>query len=237
MTGMTRVFTYTDSNIPVRYQALMKKIEEMGARKVGRFVVHCRMLSRRVLVDGYANQRMYLLRMSQNDDLIYAVLGNERTDASLGIKLEKGLPSSENGLDGPLDECCLLECGLEGSNILQQVEIYLPKSDGKFEGMQFLFGDFLVSICTFVCRANTPTGLTVEVQYKPCSVVGDANQDKLLDEFMSILADSTPADAASPVKKPIANILGLFHKLKLGDEYSHKHTAIQYVAAFNLLRK
>ncbi|RHY34461.1 hypothetical protein DYB32_000936 [Aphanomyces invadans] len=217
-----RVFTYTDSNIPVRYQALMKKIEEMGARKVGRFVVHCRMLSRRVLVDGYANQRMYLLRMSQNDDLIYAVLGNERTDASLGIKLEKGLPSSENGLDGPLDECCLLECGLEGSNILQQVEIYLPKSDGKFEVRKGILQSM----------ANS-----AHVQYKPCSVVGDANQDKLLDEFMSILADSTPADAASPVKKPIANILGLFHKLKLGDEYSHKHTAIQYVAAFNLLRK
>ncbi|CAK4084655.1 unnamed protein product [Aphanomyces euteiches] len=253
MTGMTRVFIYTDSNIPVRYQTLMKKMEEMGARKVGRSVVHCRMLSRKVLVDGYANQRMYLLRMSQSDDLIYAVLGNERTDASLGIKLEKSLPSSENGLDGPLDECCLLECGLDGSNILQQVEIYVPKSDGKFEGMQFVFGDFIVSICTFVCRASTPTGLILEVQYAPCSVIGDSHQDKLLDEFMAILAETPPttassssaaaaaaaaaAEVVSPVKKPIANILGLFHKLKLGEEYSLKHTAIQYVAAFNILRK
>ncbi|OQR99298.1 hypothetical protein ACHHYP_07126 [Achlya hypogyna] len=235
MTGMTRVYILSDSNIPVRYQNLLKKMDEMGARKVDRHVVHSQMLSRKVLVDGYSNQRMYLLRTSQNNDLIYAVLGNEKTE--LAMKVE----SSENGLDGLLDECCLLECGLEGSNILQQVEIYVPKSYGKFEGMQFVFGDFTIGICTFVCRGSTPTGLVLEIQYTPCSVLSDPSQDKLLDELLVTITtgtETTPtANPADSITKPVANLLALFDKVGLPAQYSLKHTAIQYVAAFNILRK
>lgn len=74
--------------------------------------------------DGYMNQRMFMLRMSQNDDLVYAVLANEKAH---------GLASSDNGIEGPMADCSLLECGLDGANILQQVEIYAFKSDGQFE--------------------------------------------------------------------------------------------------------
>ena len=70
------------------------------------------------------NQRMFMLRMSQNDDLVYAVLANEKAH---------GLASSDNGIEGPMADCSLLECGLDGANILQQVEIYAFKSDGQFE--------------------------------------------------------------------------------------------------------
>lgn len=77
-----------------------------------------------VIVDGYSNQRMFMLRMSQNDDLVYAVLANERT---------KGISLNDNGIESPSEECSLLECGLDGANILQQVEIYAFKSDGQFE--------------------------------------------------------------------------------------------------------
>jgi len=106
--------------------------------------------------------------------------------------------------------------------------------------MQYLFGDFVVSVCTFMSRGNAPKGLIVEVQYLPCASTnyGESSQvqnnmiDKLMDEFMSLLAG--PDD---PVKKPVTNLLGLFDKLGLAHDYSLKHTAIQYVAAFNLLRK
>lgn len=68
---------------------------------------------------------MFMLRMSHHDDLVYAVLANERA---------KNLaPPSDNGLDGAADECALLECGLDGATVLQQVEIYAFKSDGQFE--------------------------------------------------------------------------------------------------------
>lgn len=67
---------------------------------------------------------MFMLRMSQNDDLVYAVLVNERA---------KSIAVSDNGIEGGSEECSLLECGLDGANILQQVEIYAFKSDGQFE--------------------------------------------------------------------------------------------------------
>lgn len=67
---------------------------------------------------------MFMLRMSQNDDLVYAVLVNERA---------KSVSVSDNGIEGSSEECALLECGLDGANILQQVEIYAFKSDGQFE--------------------------------------------------------------------------------------------------------
>ncbi|OQR96561.1 hypothetical protein THRCLA_07241, partial [Thraustotheca clavata] len=230
-----------------RYQNLLKKMEEMGAQKVGRHVVHTRMLSRKVLMDGYANQRMYMVRMHQSNDSVYAILGNEKSE--IGLKME----SSENGLDGPLDECSLLECGLEGSNILQQVEIYVSKADGKFEGMHFIFGDFAVGICTFVYRGSTPTGLVIEVQYTPCSNIVDLNQEKVLDELLQTIVMGTQtvttAEATDAIKKPVNNLLALYAKCGLDprigldiksnsdQKYTLKHTAIQYVAAFNILRK
>lgn len=67
---------------------------------------------------------MFMLRMSQNDDLVYAVLVNEKA---------KNAAVSDNGIEGNSEECSLLECGLDGANILQQVEIYAFKSDGQFE--------------------------------------------------------------------------------------------------------
>lgn len=67
---------------------------------------------------------MFMLRMSQNDDLVYAVLANEKAH---------GLAPSDNGIEGLMEDCSLLECGLDGANILQQVEIYAFKSDGQFE--------------------------------------------------------------------------------------------------------
>lgn len=79
--------------------------------------------------DGYINQRMFMLRMSQNDDLVFAVLANEKAH---------GLAPSDNGLEGLTEDCSLLECGLDGANILQQVEIYAFKSDGQFEVQQHL---------------------------------------------------------------------------------------------------
>jgi mediator of RNA polymerase II transcription subunit 20 len=65
--------------------------------------------------------------MSENDDLVYTVLLKERSS---------GGSSHDNGLEGIADECTLLECGLEGANILQQMEIYAFKSDGQFEVKQ-----------------------------------------------------------------------------------------------------
>ncbi|GMF29713.1 unnamed protein product [Phytophthora lilii] len=127
------------------YQELLRKLESMGGEKVGRHVVHCRLFNRKTLTgnglqhadrrelgganaelcaDGYVNQRMFMLRMSQNDDLVYAVLANEKAH---------GLAPSDNGVEGLMEDCSLLECGLDGANILQQVEIYAFKSDGQFE--------------------------------------------------------------------------------------------------------
>lgn len=173
-----------------------------------------------VTADGYTNQRMFMLRMSQNDDLVYAVLVNERP---------KTLGASDNGIESMAEECSLLECGLEGANILQQVEIYAFKSDGQFEGTQYVVGDFLVSVCTFMSRNNQPRGLVVEVQYTPCRTV--AHIDHLLDEFLESLS------SLDRVRKPVENLSALFDKAQLrSGDYSLKHTALQYVAAFNILR-
>ncbi|DAZ92857.1 TPA: hypothetical protein N0F65_012473 [Lagenidium giganteum] len=217
---MTRVAILQETNITQKYQELLRKIESMGGQKVGRHVVHCRLFNRKTTTDGYSNQRMFMLRMSQNDDLIYAVLANERI---------KGAALNDNGIESPTEECSLLECGLDGANILQQVEIYAFKSDGQFEGAQYIVGDFVVSICTFMSRNNVPRGLVLEVQYTPCYTVSSV--ETLFDEFLSALA---PLEL---LRKPIDNMVGLFDKVGLPSDYSLKHTALQYVAAFNILRK
>ncbi|GMF15764.1 unnamed protein product [Phytophthora fragariaefolia] len=135
---------------------------------------------------------MFMLRMSQNDDLVYAVLANEKAH---------GLAPSDNGIEGLTEDCSLLECGLDGANILQQVEIYAFKSDGQFE-----------------------------VQYSPCYTV--SHVDMLIDEFLSNFASH------DHLRKPVENMPALFDKVGLPNtEYSLKHTALQYVAAFNILRK
>uniref|UniRef100_M4BL29 Mediator of RNA polymerase II transcription subunit 20 n=1 Tax=Hyaloperonospora arabidopsidis (strain Emoy2) TaxID=559515 RepID=M4BL29_HYAAE len=173
------------------------------------------------VADGYINQRMFMLRMSQNDDLVYTVLANEKAH---------GLAASDNGVEGIMEDCSLLECGLDGANILQQVEIYAFKSDGQFEGTQYIVGDFRVSVCTFISRNNLPRGLIVEVQYAPCYTV--SHVDMLIDEFLSNFASH------GQLRKPMENMPALFEKAGLpNSEYSLKHTALQYVAAFNILRK
>jgi hypothetical protein len=172
-------------------------------------------------VDGYSNQRMFMLRMSQNDDLVYAVLTNERAKAT---------SLHDNGIEGGDEECALLECGLEGATILQQVEIYAFKSDAQFEGTQYAIGDFVVSVCTFMPRSNVPRGIVMEIQYAPCYTV--APIETLFDEF---LANFTTDDR---VRKPVDALPTLFDKVGLSQgDYSLKHTALQYVAAFNILRK
>ncbi|KAI9907702.1 hypothetical protein PsorP6_004704 [Peronosclerospora sorghi] len=221
MTGMTRVVIIQDVNITQKYQELLRKLEAMGGEKTGRHVVHCRLFNRKTLTDGYINQRMFMLRMSHNDDLVYAVLANEKAS---------GLRSSDNGVEGLMEDCSLLECGLDGANILQQVEIYAFKSDGQFEGTQYVVGDFVVSVCTFMSRNNLPRGLLVEVQYSPCYTV--AHVDVLIDEFLHNFA------SLDYLRKPVDNIKAMFEKVGLpNSEYSLKHTALQYVAAFNILRK
>ena len=67
---------------------------------------------------------MYMLRMSQNEGLVYAVLVNERLRNVVG---------SMNGAEQVTEQRMLLEYGLEGANILQQSEIYASKLDGQFE--------------------------------------------------------------------------------------------------------
>ncbi|RLN05683.1 hypothetical protein BBJ28_00012517 [Nothophytophthora sp. Chile5] len=253
MTGMTRyvaaadaavenpkpaprvVVIIQDPNITQKYQELLRKLESMGGEKIGRHVVHCRLFNRKTLTGAcLINQRMFMLRMSQNDDLVYAVLMNEQA---------KGLAASDNGVEGLSEECSLLECGLDGANILQQVEIYAFKSDGQFEvtahrhtctrkqgGTQYAVGDFVVSVCTFMSRNNLPRGLIIEVEYAPCYTVSPV--DLLLDEFLSNFAPH------ERLRKPVDNLPALFEKVGLPPaEYSLKHTALQYVAAFNILRK
>ncbi|KUF87255.1 hypothetical protein AM588_10001444 [Phytophthora nicotianae] len=134
-----------------------------------------------------------------------------------------------------MEDCSLLECGLDGANILQQVEIYAFKSDGQFE-VQYsqsegvCCGDFVVSVCTFMSRNNLPRGLIIEVQYSPCYTV--SHVDLLIDEFLSNFASH------EHLRKPVDNMPALFEKVGLpNNEYSLKHTALQYVAAFNILRK
>uniref|UniRef100_K3W9S9 Mediator of RNA polymerase II transcription subunit 20 n=1 Tax=Globisporangium ultimum (strain ATCC 200006 / CBS 805.95 / DAOM BR144) TaxID=431595 RepID=K3W9S9_GLOUD len=225
MTGMTRVVIIQDPNI-TKYQELLRKLETLGGQKIGRHVVHCRLFNRKTTTDGYSNQRMFMLRMSQNDDLVYAVLVNERA------KQQHAAAVSDNGIEGGSEECSLLECGLDGANILQQVEIYAFKSDGQFEGTQYAVGDFVVSVCTFMSRNNQPRGLVIEVQYSPCYTVSSV--ETLFDEF---LANFAPEDR---LRKPIDNMHALFDKvfgMPSSAEYSLKHTALQYVAAFNILRK
>lgn len=164
---------------------------------------------------------MFMLRMSQNDDLVYAVLTNERA---------KTTALHDNGIEGAGEECALLECGLEGANILQQVEIYAFKSDAQFEGTQYAVGDFIVSVCTFMPRSNVPRGIVLEVQYAPCHTVTPS--DALFDEFLSHFSTD------DKVRKPIDSLMALFDKVGLSSaDYSLKHTALQYVAAFNILRK
>ncbi|TDH65864.1 hypothetical protein CCR75_007618 [Bremia lactucae] len=221
MTGMTRVVIIQDVNITQKYQELLRKLEKMGGEKVGRHVVHCRLFNRKTLMDGYTNQRMFMLRMSQNDDLVYAVLANEKAH---------GLAPSDNGMEGFVEDCSLLECGLDGANILQQVEIYAFKSDGQFEGTQYVVGDFVVSVCTFMSRNNLPRGLIIEVQYSPCYAA--SHLDMLIDEFLGNLTSH------DHLHKPLNNVLALFDKVGLPtSEYSLKHTVLQYVAAYNILRK
>ncbi|ETK75564.1 hypothetical protein F441_18235 [Phytophthora nicotianae CJ01A1] len=218
---LLRVVIIQDVNITQKYQELLRKLETMGGEKLGRHVVHCRLFNRKTLMDGYVNQRMFMLRMSQNDDLVYAVLANEKAH---------GIAPSDNGIEGLMEDCSLLECGLDGANILQQVEIYAFKSDGQFEGTQYVVGDFVVSVCTFMSRNNLPRGLIIEVQYSPCYTV--SHVDLLIDEFLSNFASH------EHLRKPVDNMPALFEKVGLpNSEYSLKHTALQYVAAFNILRK
>ncbi|TYZ66849.1 hypothetical protein PybrP1_002468 [[Pythium] brassicae (nom. inval.)] len=191
MAGMTRLVIVQDTNVTQRYQELLRKLEAAGGQRLGRHVVHCRLFSRKTTTDGYSNQRMFMLRMSHHDDLVYAVLANERAKSTA--------PPSDNGLDGAADECALLECGLDGATVLQQVEIYVFKSDGQFE-------------------------------YSPCYTA--APLETLFDEFLGHLVPE------ERVRKPVESLAALFDKVGLPPtDYSLKHTALQYVAAFNILRK
>ena len=112
------------------------------------------------VADGYINQRMFMLRMSQNDDLVYTVLANEKAH---------GLAASDNGVEGIMEDCSLLECGLDGANILQQVEIYAFKSDGQFE-VQYQQSLVVVAMLTggiscfglVLCRARSTSSGTFE---------------------------------------------------------------------------
>ncbi|KAF1330325.1 Wrky transcription factor 19, partial [Globisporangium splendens] len=207
MTGMTRVVIIQDSNITQKYQELLRKLETLGGQKIGR-------------------HRMFMLRMSQNDDLVYAVLVNEHA------KQQHVAAVSDNGIEGSSEECSLLECGLDGANILQQVEIYAFKSDGQFEGTQYAVGDFVVSVCTFMSRNNQPRGLVIEVQYSPCYTVSSV--ETLFDEFLANFAQE------DRLRKPIDNMHALFDKVfgtPSSAEYSLKHTALQSRVAASPVRR
>lgn len=88
----------------------------------------------------------------------------------------------------------------------------------------------MVGVCTFMSRNNVPRGLVLEVQYTPCYTVSSI--DTLLDGFLANFA------AEERFRKPIDNLQVVFDKVGLpASDYSLKHTALQYVAAFNILRK
>lgn len=98
------------------------------------------------------------------------------------------------------------------------------------QGTQYAVGDFVVSVCTFMSRNNQPRGLVIEVQYAPCYTVSSV--ETLFDEFLANLVSE------DRLRKPIDNMHALFDKVGLpAADYSLKHTALQYVAAFNILRK
>lgn len=79
-------------------------------------------------------------------------------------------------------------------------------------------------------RNNQPRGLVIEVQYSPCYTVSSV--ETLFDEFLSNFVSE------DRLRKPIDNMNALFDKVGLPSaDYSLKHTALQYVAAFNILRK
>lgn len=79
-------------------------------------------------------------------------------------------------------------------------------------------------------RNNQPRGLVIEVQYAPCYTVSPV--ETLFDEFLAHLVTD------DRLRKPIENVSALFDKVGLPSaDYSLKHTALQYVAAFNILRK
>jgi hypothetical protein len=78
-------------------------------------------------------------------------------------------------------------------------------------------------------RNNLPRGLLLEVQYTPC--YGVVAVENLFDEFIFNLIPN------EKTRKPIENMNGMMDKVGLIGEYSLKHTALQYVGAFNILRK
>ncbi|CCI49971.1 unnamed protein product [Albugo candida] len=220
MTGCTRVLIIQESHTTQKYQELVERLKHIGGQKLGRHVVHCRFFNRKLLTEGYTNQRMYMLRMSQNEELVYAVLVNERA---------RNLGGSMNGAEQSTEQRMLLEYGLEGANILQQSEIYASKLDGQFEGVRYAVGDFNVSICAFMSRNNIPRGIVVEIQYSPCYEFPAV--ETLFDEFIQMLAPNTT------IRKPINNLTAYYQSVGLSSVYSLKHTALQYVEAFNILRK
>lgn len=95
--------------------------------------------------------------------------------------------------------------------------------------MKYAVGDFMVTVCTLMSRNNVPRGLVIEVQYTACYTASSV--ETFFDEFFTLLIPP------ENIRKPVENLSLLFEKAGLLKDYGLKHTAIQYVAAFNILRK
>ena len=196
----------------------------LGGRKVGNdssFSLSVRMSTRNLLMEGYSSMRMYSLKrkhFSNKDPTIVHGIVNDKGISTTSFATE-GLPETV--------ETIMLECGDNTSSVMLLSDIYSFKNDMTFDGLTFILGDFLVTICIIKSRNGVPKGITVEAEYTPCPSI--SRTKVLLDEFKNLLGKGHCVDMLDFWKFTKA-------ASELPDNCTARHVALQYIAAFNVMR-
>ncbi|XP_070559218.1 mediator of RNA polymerase II transcription subunit 20-like [Ptychodera flava] len=163
-------------------EMVTKRVELLGAVKVGTFCVDCETYQSSTAVSG-AQKTVHLMHNSEQPLTTYSVLEN---------------------LSSPWNSNCLV-ADSNFDNMIQKMKgFYMPRKTAKIEskGQHYEIGDFVVKIGTVSVGPSTK-GVLIEVEYTPCVVMDCWN---LLSEFMQgFMGNHTPSVPMYLVGKHDAN--------------------------------
>lgn len=72
--------------------------------------------------------------------------------------------------------------------MMRKISNFAPRTTRAVRGVDYDFDDFRVRVGLMFDRHNSPSGVVVEIEYRPCAVVSECSQ--LIDELMNRLAES-----------------------------------------------
>lgn len=216
-------------DVTKEYQILCDKVLRLGGIRIGKYKTRCKQYGKNS--SEISVHKYYTVHLDDvhGTGLFHVSCVHEKSSLNNYALEETGRKSRLLG-----DACCIMETGREGVDIVTSLGTFVQKMDGVFDGTHYEMGDFRIGISIFKGRNDVPKGIVIELQYIPCS---KSNHSKLGFEVYDGMFNELQHVFGNVAKIKQMNSIELYEHCNIEkDEFAAKHIALQYVAAFAILK-